>query len=226
MRTVKKLMVQIAARKGLVLMSREISLLHPELQTKCQELIKRCKDEGIDIVISQTLRTKQEQDEIYAQGRTKPGNIVSNVKYPNSMHCWGVAFDVAVIINGQASWIAAHFDVVGPIGEALGLEWGGRWQNFPDKPHFQLPGYSIKSLTKTYGVPENFFKSWQEEPDQGKEAGNVPGFEKEAKVVFAGKKIDAGILDGKTYVEVRALAEAIGLKVGYDNSTKTVSLAK
>ena len=85
---------------------------------------------------------------------------MTNVKYPNSMHCWGLAFDVAVIISGKASWIAAHFNIVGPIGESLGLEWGGRWQNFPDRPHFQLPGQSISALIKKYSTPENYIKSW------------------------------------------------------------------
>lgn len=208
-------------------MSREISLLHPELQAKCQELIKRCKNKGIEIIISQTLRTKEEQDALYAQGRTKPGSIVTNVKYPNSLHCWGLAFDVAVIINSKASWIAAHFDVVGPIGEALGLEWGGRWQNFPDRPHFQLPGYRVAELVHNYKTPENFIKTWAKQENKGKgEAVNVPGFEKNTKVVYGEKKLDAGILNGKTYVELRALAELLGLKVGFDAETKIVSLSK
>ena len=119
-------------------MSREISLLHPDLRTKCQELIKKCKTRGIDIIISQTLRTKAEQDAIYAQGRTKPGKIVSNVKYPNSMHCWGVAFDVAVIREGKAIWDVAKCINPAETGRrTLGLTWGGRWQNFPDAPHFE-----------------------------------------------------------------------------------------
>jgi peptidoglycan L-alanyl-D-glutamate endopeptidase CwlK len=201
----------------------DIKLLHPDLQPKAQKLIELAKAKGIDIVISQTLRTEDEQQALYAQGRTKPGNIVTRVTYPYSLHCWGVAFDVAVIINKQASWIAAHFDVVGPIGESLGLKWGGRWQNFPDKPHFELPGYNTSELVKKYGTPENFIKTWKDEPV--KEAKKVAGFEGPAKVVFRGKELSAGILEGKTFVELRALAELLGLKVYWDAATKTVTLS-
>jgi hypothetical protein len=201
---------------------RDINMLHPELRPKAEKLIEIAKGKGINIIISQTWRTKAEQDALYAQGRTAPGNIVTNVKYPNSLHCWGAAFDVAVIINGKASWIAAHFDQVGPLGESLGLEWGGRWQNFPDKPHFQLPGIKIADLIKKYGVPDNYKESWNEPKE---EAIDVPGFEGPAKVVFQGKELNAGILEGRTYVELRALAELLGLKLYWDNITKTVTLS-
>jgi len=197
---------------------RDINLLHPELKTKAEKLIELAKGKGINIIITQTWRTKAEQDALYAQGRTAPGSIVTNVKYPNSLHCWGVAFDVAVIINGKPSWIAAHFDQLGPLGESLGLEWGGRWANFPDRPHFQLPGIWVADLVKKYGTPENYKQSWT------KEAVDVAGFEGPAKVVFQGKELSAGILAGKTFVELRALAELLGLKVYWDNATKTVTL--
>ena len=68
---------------------RDINLLHPDLKVKAEKLIELAKGKGINIILSQTWRTKAEQDAIYAQGRTAPGNVVSNVKYPNSLHCWG-----------------------------------------------------------------------------------------------------------------------------------------
>ena len=209
---------------------RDINLLHPDLIRKATKLIELAKAKGIDIIISQTFRSKEEQDALYAQGRTAPGNIVTNVKYPISLHCWGIAFDVAVIINKQASWIAAHFDVVGPIGESIGLKWGGRWQNFPDKPHFELPFFNAAELVKAYGVPENFIKTWKNTKE---EAGVISlkgeDFDADAKVFFKGKEIQAGIVTlpegGKTFIEIRAVAELLGLKVSYDNPTKTVTLS-
>ncbi|MGI6226996.1 MAG: M15 family metallopeptidase [Peptococcales bacterium] len=200
---------------------RDLDLLHPDLKVKAEKLIELAKSKGINIILSQTWRTKAEQDTLYAQGRTTPGSIVTNVKYPFSLHCWGVAFDVAVIINGKASWIAAHFDQVGPLGESLGLEWGGRWQNFPDRPHFQLPNISVSDLIKKYGAPENYKESWSDL----KEVENVAGFEGPAKVVYKGKELNAGILEGRTFVELRALAELLDLKIYWDNTTKTVTLS-
>ena len=185
-------------------------MLHPGLRTKCQELIRKCKTKGIEIIISQTLRTKQEQDDIYAQGRTKPGKIVSNVRYPKSMHCWGVAFDIAVIRGGKAIWDVAAYKPAGELGEGLGLSWGGRWKNFPDAPpHFELPNYNTSALIRTYGTPENFIKTW---PKGEKEDDNVPGFEGPAKVIFEGKELSAGILKDKTYVEIGELSKLLGLK--------------
>lgn len=209
---------------------RDINMLHPELASKAYKLIELAKAKGIDIIISQTLRNKADQDILYAKGRTTSGPIVTRVQYPHSLHCWGVAFDVAVIINKQASWIAAHFDVVGPLGESLGLRWGGRWQNFPDKPHFELLYYNAAELVKAYGVPENFIKTWK----NTKEATGVislkgEDFDADAKVFFKGKEIQAGIVTlpegGKTFIEIRAVAELLGLKVSYDNPTKTVTLS-
>ena len=54
----------------------------------------------------------------------------------------------------------------------------------------------------------------------------MAGFEGLATVVYEGKTLSAGILEGKTYVELRTLAELLGLKVIWDNNTKTVILSK
>jgi peptidoglycan L-alanyl-D-glutamate endopeptidase CwlK len=87
---------------------------------------------------------------------------VTQAKYPQSLRCWGLAFDIAVVIGGKANWDTAHYKKIGPLGEALGLEWGGRWTSFVDLPHYQLPGYSWSALQKQYGTPEAFIKSWKE----------------------------------------------------------------
>jgi peptidoglycan L-alanyl-D-glutamate endopeptidase CwlK len=199
---------------------RDINLLHPDLIPKAQKLIELARQKGIDIIISQTLRTKEEQNDLYAQGRTKPGNIVTHVEYPYSLHCWGVAFDIAVIIGGKANWDAKYYDLIGPLGESLGLEWGGRWKSFVDRPHFQLPDTEVTELIRKYSTPENFMKG-----KPTREEAKKVGFEGPAKVVFRGKELSAGILEGKTFVELRALAELLGLKVYWDNATKTVTLS-
>ena len=59
---------------------RNISLCHPRLQKIAAVWIKAWAAEDITVAISETLRTAAEQDALYAQGRTKPGNIVTNAK--------------------------------------------------------------------------------------------------------------------------------------------------
>ena len=60
---------------------RDITLCHPRLQKLATELIQKCSAQGLQIKIGETLRTRSEQDTLYAQGRTTPGSIVTTVSY-------------------------------------------------------------------------------------------------------------------------------------------------
>lgn len=156
---------------------RDITQLHPTLQTKIDQLISECKKQGISIGIGECLRTVAEQDALYAQGRTKPGNIVTNAKGStySSMHIWGVAFDFYLTMDvdgdGKTSDDAFNnstglFNKVGKIGKSIGLEWGGDWTSIKDYPHFQLPdwGSTTTALKNKYKTPEAFRKTWASMP--------------------------------------------------------------
>lgn len=146
-------------------MGRDITMCHPKLQELASRLVVECKKQGLIIKIGECFRSASEQDALYAQGRTKPGNIVTNAKGSSysSMHQWGVAFDVIRndgkgAYNDNDGW----FGKVGKVGKALGLEWGGDWTSPVDKPHFQLPnwGSTTSRLKKLYGNVGNFKKTW------------------------------------------------------------------
>jgi peptidoglycan L-alanyl-D-glutamate endopeptidase CwlK len=149
--------------------------LHPELQVICEKFLNYCQLAGLNVKITDTLRTKAEQDEAYAQGRTKPGSIITNVQYPNSAHCWGVAFDICQNIKGREYDDSDNFFAkCGKIGESLGLTWGGSWKSFVDKPHFEMtkymPNSSTKWLRETYTDPQRFMETWaREEETEGEE---------------------------------------------------------
>lgn len=149
-------------------MSRDVTKLHPTLQVKINQLISECNKQGLKIGISECLRTVSEQDALYAQGRTKPGKIVTNARGINysSMHQWGVAFDF-YRNDGKGAYVDYDnfFTKVGKIGIQLGLEWGGNWKSITDKPHFQLPtwGSTTSVLRKTFRTPENFMQTWKKE---------------------------------------------------------------
>lgn len=123
----------------------KLELLKSKVKELAEKLINECKQQGHQITITQTLRTIEEQDTLYAQGRTKPGDIVTKAKGGYSLHNFGVAFDICPIVNGKAVWNdTALFKKIGEVGMKIGLEWGGTWANFPDSPHFQyLAGYSL-----------------------------------------------------------------------------------
>lgn len=181
-------------------MSNDIKLLHPALRVKAEQLVNLCKAAGINIQISSTLRTKAEQDPLYAQGRTTPGKIVTKAPYPQSLHNWGVAFDVVVIgKDGKADWRPASYKPVGKIGLSIGLAWGGSWLTFKDYPHFELKGYKWSVLKKKYGTPQKFIQSWPT-------SATNPAIN-----IKAGDKLLPGIIiSGKAHAPVRALVEALG----------------
>ena len=152
-------------------MSRDKTKLHPELLQIVQEFEARCKAAGLNVLITETYRTKQEQDTLYAQGRTTPGNIVTNAKYPKSPHCWGVAFDFCRNVRGREYDDSdGFFRKCGDIGKSLGLAWGGDFRSIVDKPHLEfkkfLPNNSVKTLQSQYGTPEKFIASWKETDDE------------------------------------------------------------
>jgi len=138
--------------------SSSLSRLHARVAEKAQLLVSQCRQMGVPILITSTLRTMEEQTALYAIGRTIPplGKIVTNAKAGWSYHNYGLAFDIAVL-DGTKVTYAPKVDVnrdnvwdyinVGHVGQNIGLEWGGAWHSFVDVPHFQLSfGLSIHDL--------------------------------------------------------------------------------
>jgi peptidoglycan LD-endopeptidase CwlK len=133
--------------------------LHPVVSAKKDELISLAADKGINIVITQDFRSIEEQDKLYAKGRTAGGDIVTNAKGGESYHNFGLAIDFALLsINGAVIWdmnydgngnSRADWDEVVEIAKGLGFEWGGDWRSFKDYPHLQYDfGLSIWELQR------------------------------------------------------------------------------
>lgn len=134
--------------------------LHPIIEKKREELIQLASAAGIDIIITDGFRSRDEQDRLHAQGRSSPGNIVTQVQGGGSYHNYGLAIDFALrdgdgVVwdierdangNGESDWFE-----VAAIGKELGFSWGGDWQRFKDYPHFEMTfGLSIKELQAGY----------------------------------------------------------------------------
>lgn len=115
-----------------------IATLHPSVQPYARALMEKAKSVGITIKIISGLRTYEEQNALYAQGRTAPGRIVTNARAGQSNHNFGIAFDIGVFESGQYKGESPKYKVVGALGVELGLEWGGNWKTIHDEPHFQL----------------------------------------------------------------------------------------
>ena len=135
---------------------RDVSALHWAMKMLADEYVRRCNAQGLNVKITDCVRSKAEQDECLRKGTTQVG-------YGYSFHNWGLAFDICKndktcaypdyrTKEGKKWWNAC-----GTIGKALGLFWGGDWESFPDRPHFQLNAYgTCKDLIKAYTLPNYF----------------------------------------------------------------------
>ncbi len=143
-----------------------ISGLHPTLQSKVRALVENAHKRGLNIQVFEGMRSIERQNALYAQGRDAQGNvvdaskIVTKVKGGNSHHNYGVAVDV--VFHGDKPWGEHHdWAGLGKSGEEAGLEWGGSWKGFVDRPHFQLSGLTIAQLKAWHaaGGMENVWKN-------------------------------------------------------------------
>ena len=129
---------------------KRIDKLHPIVRDEVKKIIAEC-DAALTgkakIRITQGLRTFDEQTQLYAIGRTKAGKKVTNAKAGQSIHNYGLAVDMCLIIDGKtASWdtakdwdddkIADWYECV-KIFAKHGWQWGGNWKTFKDLPHFE-----------------------------------------------------------------------------------------
>lgn len=144
--------IKIDTYEECMINSRDLKELHPKVKAMAEKFIASCKKEGIDILVTSTYRDAESQNELYAQGRTKPGKVVTNAKAGQSWHNYRLAFDIVPLRNGKPVWGTTGEDGklwkrIGAIGKSVGLEWAGDWKTFQEYPHFQLSqGLTIKDL--------------------------------------------------------------------------------
>lgn len=146
--------------------SRRIEDLHPIVADKCKALINLCADKGINLIVTSTLRTPEEQLAYYSQGRktletvnelreeaglppiTEKENSKIITKLQTSIHQFGCAFDIAIVKDNKVIWDVKvninnndipDYEEIGKLGEYLGLVWGGRFK-FKDCVHFEYTG--------------------------------------------------------------------------------------
>lgn len=117
----------------------------PQLAAKVRQMSDMLMQESIYIRVTQALRSWSQQDALYAQGRTAPGNIVTNVAGGYSYHNFGLAVDCVPSAGGTTyipDWNAEHpaWKRMETIGQSLGMDSGATWRRFPDAPHFQITG--------------------------------------------------------------------------------------
>ena len=141
--------------------------LRPKTKKLCELWIEECRKAGINLVITQTLRSMELQDAYYSQGReslsivnekrkkvnlppiTEKENksIITKANAGSSPHNYGLAWDFAPIVNGKINWDNLDlFRKCGEISKKISfdgytLEWGGDFKTIKDFPHIQLKNW-------------------------------------------------------------------------------------
>lgn len=120
-----------------------VSGVEKDLANRTRYVIQKAHEEGIYIcVVNPCFRSKAEQDALYAQGRTKPGQIVTNAKGGQSNHNYGVAVDLCLYTSDGKNVVwettTKRWLRVVAIAKSVGFKWGGDWTSFKDYPHFEL----------------------------------------------------------------------------------------
>lgn len=125
-----------------------LNTLHPKVRqdaigawTECQAAMP----DNVQIIVVQGLRSFAEENALYAQGRTTPGEIVSWATAGESYHNYGLAFDFAMVTNGKDdNVVGPHWMKVVEIMKKHGWGWGGPVSqggsfpdNKPDEDHFE-----------------------------------------------------------------------------------------
>lgn len=82
----------------------DLNLLHPVFRQNVIKVAKSLDDEGIPLKVYEAYRYPERQADLYAQGRTKSGDIVTNAKPWYSYHQYGLAVDFVLFENGKWSW--------------------------------------------------------------------------------------------------------------------------
>jgi peptidoglycan L-alanyl-D-glutamate endopeptidase CwlK len=122
--------------RGTLPMIADLQSLHPYFRDKVLELIRACRQKGIEIAVVETYRTHAKQNEYTSMGRR-----YTRAKAGHSKHQYGLAVDIVALKDSVPQWNnIALWRKIGVMGERLGLRWGGRWRRPFDPAHFEWTG--------------------------------------------------------------------------------------
>ena len=129
-----------------------LSNLHPFVRQKAEQFLLEAYRNGFFLRVTSGYRSPEEQERLYAQGRSMAGDIVTNARAFESFHNFGLAIDVVEIRGGIPIWENPRWNQIGEIGKQFGFKWGGDWTSFKDRPHFEYTeNYTFRDLAPYQG---------------------------------------------------------------------------
>jgi peptidoglycan L-alanyl-D-glutamate endopeptidase CwlK len=131
-------------QRGREVTIRSMTRVHPVLRAALARVYAGMAAWGHPMAPCETERSVERQRELWAQGRTKPGPVVTWVdgsdpsKSKHLIQPDGYCHAVdSYFTTGPAFGEAQPWAVYGAMCEAEGLTWGGTWRK-ADKPHVQI----------------------------------------------------------------------------------------
>lgn len=113
--------------------SRKIDDLRADVAQNCRTLLALARAEGLDALVTETVRDAAYQRWLAANGYAAAGAVTPSFHGENA----GLAFDICKNEKGHEYDDATFFERMGALGKKVGFSWGGEWKSFPDRPHFQ-----------------------------------------------------------------------------------------
>lgn len=114
--------------------NRNLTYLQPLFQEKIDTLLQEARRQGLKVDLYEGYRSTERQNYLYEKGKSK-------LRGNRGWHTQGLAADI-VFKDTKDNWTwnvpPSSWRKLGQIGTNLGLEWGGDWTKFRDRPHFQL----------------------------------------------------------------------------------------
>lgn len=123
-----------AARK---LVRKSLDELAPLMRLAVVSALAECEQEGAPVVVYEALRTHELAAMYYELGASMARNGF------RTWHFYGLAVDVIHPSHGWAWWESPGVDAmqwrdkVCRVFKKNGLDWGGDWRSFKDRPHWQ-----------------------------------------------------------------------------------------
>ncbi|MBF2527033.1 M15 family metallopeptidase, partial [Listeria seeligeri] len=121
-----------------------VNKLADNTKAAARKLLDWSENSGIEVLIYETIRTKEQQAANVANGASQT---------TRSYHLVGQALDFVMAKGRTVDWGAYRSDKGKKFvakAKSLGFEWGGDWSGFVDNPHLQFnyKGYGTDTFRK------------------------------------------------------------------------------
>lgn len=122
----------------------DCTVLYPPFYNKYFQMVNALNAQGLEYFAICGFRSFEQQDALFAKGRTVPGGKVTNAKGGYSAHQYWCATDSCrdsdVNTGGlQPDWNRADYLPMADMARKFDLEPGFYWTSLGDAPHVQLP---------------------------------------------------------------------------------------